>query len=112
MVEDNEMDDDVVLLAEENTDEQVSKRDLLPLENAKSSVWTYFGFPASNGRFVEAERKKRTKVFCKLCDMDLSYTGNTTNMITHLSYRHKDEYAAVKGNKWQSPHKPVNLRSF
>ena len=96
MAEDNEMDDDVVLLAEQNTDEQVSKRDLLPLENAKSSVWTYFGFPASNGRFVEAERKKRTKVFCKLCDMDLSYTGNTTNMITHLSYHHKDEYAAVK----------------
>ena len=96
MAEDNEMDDDVVLLAEENTDEQVSKRDLLPLENAKSSIWTYFGFPASNGRFVEAERKKRTNVFCKLCDMDLSYTGNTTNMITHLSYRRKDEYAAVK----------------
>ena len=35
-------------------------------------------------------------MFCKLCDTDLSYKGNTTNEITHLSYRHKDEYAAVK----------------
>ena len=63
MAEDSEMDDDVVLLVEENTDDQVSKRDLLPLENAKSSIWTYFGFPASNGKFVEVERKKRTKGF-------------------------------------------------
>ena len=55
MAKDNEMDDDIVLLAEENTDEQVSKRDILPLENAKSSVWKYFDFLASNRRFVEME---------------------------------------------------------
>ena len=57
---------------------------------------TYFDFLASNGNFVEAERKKRTKVFCKLCNTDLSYKGNTTNMISHLSYHHKNKYAVVK----------------
>ena len=66
MAKDNKITDDVVLLEEDNTVDQASKRDLLPLENTKSSVWAYFDFPASNQRFVEAEQKKRTKVFCKL----------------------------------------------
>ena len=50
------------------------------------------------------------KVFCKLCDMDLSYTGNTANMITHLSYRHKDEYAAVKKQMAESAQTSKPLR--
>lgn len=96
MAENNESENDVVLMDGTEVNKGPSRRELLPLEKAKSAVWAYFGFPANNGNFVEAERKKRTKVFCKLCDMDFSYKGNTTNMITHLNYCHKEEYEIVK----------------
>ena len=69
--------------------------ELLPLEKSKSPVWTYFGFLARGGEFVEKEKKKRQTVVCKLCNHGLSYSGNTTNMLVHLQYKHKDEYAEV-----------------
>ena len=33
-------------------------RQLLPLEQAKSKVWEYFGFPTDNGEFSEKDEKK------------------------------------------------------
>jgi len=65
-----------------------SRRELLKLEKAKNPVWEYFGFPAENGQYLEKDKKKRTKVYCKLCPKELNYLRNTTNMISHLEYNH------------------------
>ena len=69
-----------------------SNVEYLPLEKAKSPVWKYFGFLAQQGNFLELDKKKRQTVYCK---QSLSYKGNTTNLIVHLQYNHKDEYDSV-----------------
>ena len=69
--------------------------ELLPLEKSKSPVWSYFGFSARDGGFIEKDKKKRQTVYCKLCNHGLSYNGNITNMLVHLQYKHKEEYTAV-----------------
>ena len=38
-------------------------RELLPLDKAKSGVWQYSGFPATNGNFTRRDKKKCTKIF-------------------------------------------------
>ena len=81
----DEIENDDVIMEEA---EPNSPRELLPLKK--------FGFPAVGENFVEAERKNRTKVFCKLGNTAFPYKGNTTNMISHLSYCHKEEYETVK----------------
>ena len=82
-----------------------SNRELLPLENAKSQVWDYFGFPAQGGEFIE-DKKKRNIVFCKLCSKQLSYQGSTTNMTVHLQYHHRSEFEKVKA-KCTPPAQPA-----
>ena len=47
--------------------------ELLPLDNAKSSVWKYFGFPAKNGNFAKKDKKERTEVQCKVCPRRINY---------------------------------------
>ena len=32
--------------------------DVLPLQGSKSKVWSYFGFPAINGRYREEDKKQ------------------------------------------------------
>ena len=39
----------------------------LPLEKAKSVVWTHFGFPARSGKFIQKDECLRKEMFCKLC---------------------------------------------
>ena len=53
---------------------------------------SFFGFPSRNGKFLEPDKKKRVIVHCRLCKQELSYKGNTTNMLVHLQYNHKPEY--------------------
>ena len=72
-----------------------SNVEYLPLEKAKSPVWKYFGFPAQEGQILEPDKKKRQTVHCVMCKQSLSYKGNTTNLIVHLQYNHKDEYDIV-----------------
>ena len=72
-------------------------RELQPLDKAKSGVWQYFRFLATtNGDFIEKDKKKHTKVFCKLCPKKINYQGSTTNMMVHLQYNHCAEYMKVK----------------
>ena len=40
--------------------------DLLPLEGSKSGVWSYFGFPAKEGKFLEKNKNKRKHIYCKV----------------------------------------------
>ena len=75
------------------------KTDLLPLEGALSSVWSYFGFLAKDGRFVEPDKKKRTTVHCKLCARVLKYAGNTTNLRFHLENTHRTQFQALQQAK-------------
>ena len=70
--------------------------DLLPLEGSKSSVWSYFGFPAKEGKFLEKNKKSRRHVYCKLCRKQLNYVRNTTNQLIHLKNHHTAEYC-----EWQ-----------
>ena len=76
-----------------------SNVEYLPLEKAKGPVWKYFGFPAQ-----EPDKKKRQTVHCVLCKQSLSYKGNTTNLIIHLQYNHKDEYDSVSSKIATSSH--------
>jgi len=76
--------------------------DLLPLEGAKSGVWSYFGFPAKEGKFVESDKKKRTSAHCKLCPKELKYTGNTTNLCFHLESSHRAAFQDLQAKAKQN----------
>ena len=66
--------------------------DLLPFEGATSAVWSYFGFPDKDGKFVEPDKRKRMSVHCKLCAKVVKYTGNTTNLRFHLERSHRPQF--------------------
>ena len=70
--------------------------ELLPLENSTSVVWKFFGFPSCDGKMMESDKKKRKRVFCKLCKRDYSYVGNTTNLWQHLEEGHINEFRQAK----------------
>ena len=40
--------------------------DVLPLQGSKNKVWSYFGFPAINGRYREEDKKQRKEVMCRI----------------------------------------------
>ena len=65
--------------------------ELLPLEHSTSIVWKYFGFPSKDGKITETDKKKRRRVYCKLCRRDYSYVGNTSNIWQHLEESHIDK---------------------
>ena len=68
---------------------------LLPFERGKSGVWAYFGFAAKNGEYIKKEKRKRSKVICRLCRKQLHYVGNTTNLLVHMQYHHVHEYSKL-----------------
>ena len=64
----------------------------------KSAVWEKFGFPVQYGndgkRVVDW-----TKTVCRRCSAEVTYVaGNTSNMLTHITYRrhHPDVSVTVK----------------
>ena len=78
---------------------------------AVREVPLYFGFPATNGQYLEKDKKKRTEVYCKLCPKKLNYLGNTTNMISHLEYNHRLEYLKVKGKATNVPKRTISSQT-
>ncbi|XP_034050992.1 zinc finger BED domain-containing protein 1-like [Thalassophryne amazonica] len=52
----------------------------------KADVWQYFGFK----RYEDKDELDRTKAVCKLCQIEVKYSGNTTNLRNHLSRHHAD----------------------
>ena len=91
---DSEVDDDDDLMISDGGNASTTSdanvvTEYLPLEKAKSVVWTHFGFPARSGK---KDKHLRKEVFCKLCKQSLSYKGITTNMIVHLQSRHPTEF--------------------
>ena len=54
-----------------------SSVNFLPLEDSTSKICKYFGFPARDGVFLEADKRKRKEVTCKMC---FKIVVNTLNM--------------------------------
>jgi len=69
---------------------------IVELEGATSRVWDYFGFPAKNDKFLEPDKKKWKRVYCKLWARDFSYVGNTTTMWQHLKDSHLGHFKQAK----------------
>ena len=61
-------------------------RKLLSPKGAKSYVWQYFGFESTEAGDVN----ERKIIHCKLCDKELRYSGNTTNLGVHLRNHHPE----------------------
>ena len=58
----------------------------MPLPQARSEVWSYFGFLASDeGQIID-----KSRVICRLCGLSFCYSGNTTNFYSHLRAIHSD----------------------
>lgn len=61
-----------------------------------SKVWKYF------------KRTKDSKnVKCQLCEVNLSYTGVTINMLNHIRLKHKEEF-----DRPETPEKQPTLSNF
>ncbi|XP_034047686.1 zinc finger BED domain-containing protein 1-like [Thalassophryne amazonica] len=52
----------------------------------KADVWQYFRFK----RYEDKDELDRTKAVCELCQIEVKYSGNTTNLRNHLSRHHAD----------------------
>ena len=58
----------------------------------KSKVWKHFGFVANEkGKIVNDK-----KVTCRLCEHQLPYSGNTSNLFYHLEKEHPGEFATLR----------------
>lgn len=51
----------------------------------KSSVWEFFGFYKDDFGNLD-----KSRAICKLCRKGTNYSGNTTNLRTHIVHHHKD----------------------
>ena len=60
---------------------------LVKNDSGKSPVWQYFGFYKSSSGVIQRE-----KAVCRLCHSELSYSGNTTNLRTHIERHHPIEH--------------------
>ena len=66
---------------------------LVPLPGAKSKLWDYFGFRVdSTGKICD-----QTKIVCKVCQKQIAYSRNTSNLDHHLRKEHKDLQARIVG---------------
>ena len=68
----------------------------LLLEGSTSAVWKFRGFPASDGMFLEADKRMWKEVTCKLCQRKFKYCGNTSNMCLHLQTSHPTQFACME----------------
>ena len=63
---------------------------LVKNDSVKSPVWQYFGFYKSPSGVIQRE-----KAVCQLCRSQLSYSGNTTNLRTHIERHHPIEHKLI-----------------
>lgn len=83
---------------------------VVPLPHARSEVWSYFGFIADD----DGEIHDKKKTICKICTTTLCYSGNTTNLFTHLKAMHPDvnPQKLAPTNKTPRTGKKSNKRKF
>ena len=66
---------------------------LVPLRGAKSKLWDYFGFRVdSSGKIID-----NTKILCKVCRKEISYSRNTSNLDYHLTKEHVELKSQMVG---------------
>ena len=82
--------------------------EFLPLEASTSPVWKFFGFPSKDGQIIEKDKKKRSKVHCKLCSKIIKYSGNTSNLRFHLKEHHNSVFLSLP--KTESCSKSENVK--
>ena len=61
----------------------------------KSNCWAYFKFKSLKNDQGQWETDK-TSVFCSECESKLKYSGNTTNMMTHLQRHHMPVFMSLR----------------
>ena len=70
-----------------------------PSFKTKSTIWKHFGFPAdSTGTITD---KKKT--ICRLCRAVVAYSGNTSNLSSHLQRCHTQEYGMLQQQDKDQP---------
>ncbi|XP_010889306.1 zinc finger BED domain-containing protein 1 [Esox lucius] len=68
---------------------------LVPHPRAKSKVWRYFGFDTDADGCILHWRR----IYCRICMIQIAYSGNTSNLSYHLEKNHPDEFCEfVKSN--------------
>lgn len=72
---------------------------MVPLPHARSQVWSYFGFIADD----DGEIQDKKKAICKICATTLAYSGNTTNLFTHLKAMHPEAQPVKLAPTSQTP---------
>lgn len=62
----------------------------------KSGVWEFFDEPTECR--AEEKSSRNRKIPCKLCDIELSDGGGTSNLMNHLQAKHPQEYKRLVNN--------------
>lgn len=90
---------------------EVSRSESRKLKDApatfKSKVWTHFGFYSS----ADGAKIEKDYAICKNCFAKVRYTGNTTNMHSHLS-RHHPELCEKAAHGAGSKSTPPGVNTF
>lgn len=60
--------------------------------NLKALVWQQLGFKKNH----DSEEPDKNNAICKICEVEVKYNGNTTNLRSHLA-RHHPEFAQQAG---------------
>ena len=69
-------------------------REVFPFPGkVKSSVWEFFGFYKDDCGNLD-----KSRAICKICRKGTNYSGNTTNLRTHIVHHHKDVAALPEVN--------------
>ena len=71
---------------------QSSAAKIVPNAAAKSGVWVHFGFPGNAAGTIVSKQH----AVCHICNQDMSYKNNTTNLFSHLECHHREEYAKLR----------------
>ncbi|CAI5660053.1 unnamed protein product, partial [Oreochromis niloticus] len=76
----------------------------------KADVWTYFGFRTKEG----GKDYDKSYAVCKICTARVKYSGNTTNLQTHVSRHHSDvasnaNFKTKRGDPTQRTIEEVNF---
>lgn len=71
--------------------ETVAFKNVVVPSSMRSPLWKYFGFPANENREIIT----KLKIICCICYNQVAYNKNTTNLATHLSHKHPEQYAKL-----------------
>lgn len=67
-------------------DKMASPKRVIKPTHARSPYWEYFGFEVDD----KGEKLNRSVVVCKLCQKNVAYSNNTTNLRQHLESAHRE----------------------